>query len=40
MIENMIRRTEIAGYSDKNCVPSIEKGGLDNLCNIFLTNIM
>lgn len=34
MIDNMIR-AEIAGYSDKNCVPNIKKGGLDNPYNIF-----
>lgn len=28
MTENMTRRAEIARLSDKNCVPSIEKGGL------------
>lgn len=34
MIEHIIK-AEIAGYSDKNWVPNIEKGGLDNPYTIF-----
>lgn len=31
----MIKIAVIAGYADKNCEPNMEKGGLDNPCNIF-----